>query len=225
MDVLEHNHRSRFQIYNKSKKQSQWLCAFVVWSKERVRQLRRTSCRMDKMDARCGQYLKDDPAGMKQDAADIKPTRDPVEGIAWSPTKFMCRMVQTIWRVTVSLEGKAPKDDSPKTRKRKAHVLPVRSARSFGVELFIKKEQSERVYSASLFSRQNVNSALHTIEVYMCGKSGFVLMDSECSRAIVSRKICRTVKKKDVGVRTLSIETCINGDGQIYLQRWEKIYG
>lgn len=49
-------------------------------------------------------------------------------------------------------------------------------------------------------------------------KRGVALVDSECSRTIVSRMMCRTWKKKYIEVMTLSRETCISDVRQIDLQ-------
>lgn len=52
----------------------------------------------------------------------------------------------------------------------------------------------------------------------MYRKIGVVLVDSGCSRTIVSRKMCQTWKKKDLKVMNFSEEMYISGVRQIDLQ-------
>lgn len=59
---------------------------------------------------------------------------------------------------------------------------------------------------------QNVDSAMPAVEIYVC------LMDSGCSRNIVSRKMCQTWKNKHVEVMTLGKKNCISGVWQIDLR-------
>lgn len=54
--------------------------------------------------------------------------------------------------------------------------------------------------------------------MYMYRKIGVVLVDSGCSRTIVSRKMCQTWKKKDLKVMNFSEEMYISGVRQIDLQ-------
>lgn len=49
---------------------------------------------------------------------------------------------------------------------------------SFVVELFVIKSRESTV--PVLLPRQNVNSTMLTIDVYMCGKRGVALVDSWC---------------------------------------------
>lgn len=129
--------------------------------------------------------LKDDPAGTELAAA-----TDRVEGIASAPPKCYVCDDSNHMACGCLIRCKRPKDDCPKAPK--SSRVFAEGDRSFVAKLFGKVTR-RRVYSATLIPRKNVNSALHTIEVYVCGKRGVALEDSGCSLTIISKKMLRNL--------------------------------
>lgn len=107
-------------------------------------------------------------------------------------------MVQTKWIVAASLDASDRK-------------MITRSLEKKNLTCLRCEESGHLLRNFQPRLPQNVDSALPTIEVYVC------LMDSVCSRNIVSRKMCQTWKNNYFEVMTLG-KTCISGVWQIELR-------